>query len=88
MLCKIFSEDIDVPLRSAWQGANLAADLHERHGGIMRVGRAIIISALVTLGAAGSILAGSAIAATAAPAHSAHVQAAASSLSPDTYHHD
>ena len=39
----------------------------------MRKGRSIIISAILTLGAAGSILAGSAVPAVAASASSAHV---------------
>ena len=39
----------------------------------MRTGRSIIISVILALGAAGSILAGSAATAVAAPASSAHV---------------
>jgi len=45
----------------------------------MRTGRSIIISAILALGAAGSILAGSAAPAVAAPASTAHVVAAAHS---------
>ena len=41
----------------------------------MRTGRSIIISAILALGAAGSILAGSAAPAVAAPASTAHVVA-------------
>jgi hypothetical protein len=42
----------------------------------MRMGRSIIISAILALGAAGSILAGSAAPAVAAPASTAHVAVA------------
>jgi hypothetical protein len=48
----------------------------------MRVGRAIIIPAILALGAAGSILAGSAAPVMAAQAPIAHVQAAAPSATP------
>jgi hypothetical protein len=50
----------------------------------MRIGRAIIIPAILALGAAGSILAASAMPAAAGPAPSVHVQAAAA---PNTYYH-
>ena len=43
----------------------------------MRKGRSIVISAILALGAAGSILAGSAVPVVAASASSAHVVAAA-----------
>jgi len=43
----------------------------------MRIGRRIIIPAIVSLGVAGSVLAGPAISVAAGPAHAAHVQAAA-----------
>jgi len=43
----------------------------------MRKGRSILISAILALGAAGSILAGSAVPVVAASASSAHVVAAA-----------
>ncbi len=48
----------------------------------MRIGRTVIIPAILALSVAGSILVGSAAPAVAAPAHSAHVVAAA----PETYH--
>ena len=43
----------------------------------MRIGRRIIIPAIVSLGVAGSVLAGPAISVVAGPAPAAHVQAAA-----------
>jgi hypothetical protein len=51
----------------------------------MRIGRAIIIPAIVALSAAGSILVGSAASVAAAPATSAHVVVTASSASPDSF---
>ncbi|GEM_PF-2408908 len=51
----------------------------------MRVRRTIIVSAILALSAAGSILAGSAAPVAAAQASSAHVLAADSSASPSTY---
>ena len=54
-----------------------AADLCRRHGGIMRIRRAIIIPAILALSAAGSILAGSAVSVATAQAPSVHVLAAA-----------
>jgi len=52
----------------------------------MRIGRTIIIPAILALSAAGSILAGSVAPAAVAQAHSSHVVVTASSASPDTYH--
>jgi hypothetical protein len=49
----------------------------------MRIGRTVIIPAILALSAAGSILVGSAVPAVAAQAPSAHVVAAAT---PDGYH--
>jgi len=62
-----------------------AADLGRRHGGIMPIRRVIIIPAILALSAAGSILTGSAVSATAAQAPSVHVVAAAHAASPHTY---
>lgn len=56
-----------------------AADLGRDHGGVMRIGRKIIIPAILALGAAGSILASSAATATVAQAPAAHHVVAASS---------
>lgn len=53
----------------------------------MRMKRAIIISAILALGAAGSILAGSAVPAAAAQAPSAHGVSAASSVHKGFYYH-
>jgi len=75
-------------LRRAGDGAmQHAADLSRCHGGIMRIGRAIIIPAILALGVSGSILAGSAGSAVAAQAPSAHVLSVASHASPYTYYH-
>ena len=62
-----------------------AADLCRRLGGIMRIGRAIIIPAILALSAAGSILTGSVVSATAAQAPSVHVVTAAPAASAHTY---
>jgi hypothetical protein len=51
----------------------------------MRIRRALI-PAILTLGVAGSVLAGSAISVAAAPAPSAHVQAAAAGSQVTHYH--
>jgi hypothetical protein len=53
----------------------------------MRIGRVIIIPAILALGATGSILAGSAMPAVAGHAPSLHVQADAPSASPNLYFH-
>lgn len=54
----------------------------------MRIRRVLIIPAIVALGAVGSILSGSAMAATAAHAPSVHVQAAAASVGNNMYFRD
>jgi len=53
----------------------------------MRIKRAIIISAILALGAAGSILAGSAIPAAAAQAPGAHAVSVTSSVHHGFYYH-
>ena len=53
----------------------------------MRVGRKIVISAILALGAAGSILASSAATATAAQAPASHVVAAKVHAAPNLYYH-
>jgi hypothetical protein len=53
----------------------------------MRTGRAIIVSALLALGVAGSILASPAMSPAAGHASGAHVQAADSSVAPSVYYH-
>ena len=63
-----------------------AAGLGNRHGGIMRIRRAIIIPAILALGVAGSILSGSAMAAAAGHAPSVHVPAAAAPANPNMYY--
>jgi hypothetical protein len=52
----------------------------------MRIRRAIIIPVILALGAAGSILAGSAVPVAAAQAPIAHVLSTASSASPNVYY--
>jgi hypothetical protein len=52
----------------------------------MRIGRAVIIPAIVALGAAGSILASSAVSAAAAQASTAQVQLTSSSQ-PNLHYH-
>ncbi len=53
----------------------------------MRIGRTILIPAILTLSVAGSILAGSAISSASAHAPSVHVQASASVGSTDVFYH-
>jgi hypothetical protein len=53
----------------------------------MRIGRAIIIPAILALGVAGSTLAGSAIAVAAGSAPSVHAQAADSTQGPNLFYH-
>jgi len=67
--------------------AQRAADLGNRHGGIMRIRRVLIIPTILALGVAGSALSGSAMAATAGHAPVAHVQAAATSAKPKMLFH-
>jgi hypothetical protein len=64
-----------------------AADLGNRHGGIMRIRRVLIIPAILALGVAGSALSGSAMAVAAGHAPSVHVQVAVASGHPNTYYH-
>lgn len=52
----------------------------------MRIGRAIIVPAILALSAAGSILAASAAPAAAAQGPAAHVAAATFSMHPDVYY--
>lgn len=53
----------------------------------MRIGRAIIIPAILALGVSGSILAGSAASVAAVHTPTVHVQSAAASTSPDLVYH-
>jgi hypothetical protein len=53
----------------------------------MRIGRAIILPAILALGVAGSLLTGSAMSAAAGHEAGAHVQAAAASAIPDILYH-
>ncbi len=53
----------------------------------MRIGRAIIIPAIVALGVAGSALSGSVVSAAAGHTASVHVQASAPSVTPYMVYH-
>jgi hypothetical protein len=53
----------------------------------MHIGRAIIIPAILALGASGSILAGSAVAVSVAQAPAAHAQLTAARQVPNLYYH-
>jgi len=64
-----------------------AADLGRSHGGIMRIGRTIIIQAIVALGAAGSIAASVAVPAATVAAPSSHVHAVAVAAAPNSWYH-
>jgi hypothetical protein len=52
----------------------------------MRIGRDLIIPAILALGVAGSLLTGSAMPVAAGPVASVHVQAAAASASPKVFY--
>ena len=64
-----------------------AADLGKSHGGVMRRGRNIIISAILALSAGGSILASAAVPAAVTQASGANVHVAAYAASPNTWYH-
>ena len=81
------SHDVDAPRKVGRQG-NLAADLGSCHGGIMRIGRAIIIPAILALSMAGSVLAAAEMSAAAEHAPSVHVQETASSAGALVHYHD
>jgi hypothetical protein len=79
---EITPHDVKTPCRLAEPDRG-AADLGIRRGGIMRTGRAIIISAIIALGTAGSVLASPAMFAAAAghaPSAQVHTVAAAPKL--------
>ncbi len=63
-----------------------AAYLVSPLGGALRIGRRILIPAVLTLGVAGSVLPATAIAPVAAPAHSAHAPAIASGATPQVFY--
>jgi hypothetical protein len=62
-----------------------AADLGRSNGGVMRIGRTIIIQAILVLGAAGSIAASVAVPATTVAAPSSHVHTVA--MAPNSWYH-
>lgn len=62
-----------------------AADLGRSNGGVMRIGRTIIIQAILTLGVAGSIAASAAVPATTVAAPSSHVHTVA--MAPNSWYH-
>ena len=63
------------------------ADLGRSHGGVMRIGRTVIIQAIVALGAAGSIATSVAVPATTVAAPSTHVHTVAFKAVPRTWYH-
>ena len=63
-----------------------AADLGRNHGGVMRKGRNIIISAILALGASGSILASVAVPAATMQASGTHAHVVALSTVHTLYH--
>ena len=67
------------------QPVSPVADLRSCHGGIMRIGRRIIIPAILTLSVAGSVLAPSELAVTATSAPGVHVQTTVHHAVLDTY---
>jgi hypothetical protein len=64
-----------------------AADLGTSHGGVMRIGRTIVIHLIVALGAAGSIAASVAVPASAVAAPSAHAHTVAIAKAPNSWYH-
>jgi hypothetical protein len=64
-----------------------AADLGRSHEGDMRIGRTIIIQAIVTLGLAGSIAASVAVPAVTVAAPSSHVHTVAVAHAPNSWYH-
>jgi hypothetical protein len=53
----------------------------------MRIGRAVIIPAILALGMAGSILSGSAMTVAAGHAPSVHAQASGGAIAPNMFYH-
>lgn len=73
-------------MQVAERGAAWGRGRHKPHGGIMRIRRAIIIPALLALGAAGSAVAGSAMSAAAGHAPAAQTQVVAAAATATHYH--
>jgi hypothetical protein len=71
----------------AGTAAQQAADLGNRHGGIMRIRRALITPAILALGVVGSLLTGSAIPVAAGHVATAQTQAAAATAIPKMLYH-
>ena len=67
---------------------NPVADLGDCDGGVMRVGRAIIIPAILALSVAGSVVTGAEVAVAAVHASAVHPHTTAPSINIYTYHHD
>jgi hypothetical protein len=59
---------------AGWRRGREAADLPECCGGVMRIGRTVLIRVILALGVAGSVLAGAEMSAAAAGTPSVHVQ--------------
>ena len=83
---EITPHDVDRPRRLAVPCDGLLA-WRNRHGGIMRIRRAIIIPAILALGAAGSILSATGMSAEAGSAPSVHVPTSVASGSPHILYH-
>jgi hypothetical protein len=64
-----------------------AADLGRSNGGVMRIGRTIIIQAIVALGVAGSIAASIAVPATTAAAPSSPAHSVTVAAAPNSWYH-
>lgn len=77
--------DLDPPLRSAGRYDGLLAWAVAPEE-TMRIGRTIIIPAILALGVTGSVLSSSAATAAAGHAPSSHVLAATSAPAPDVYY--
>jgi len=81
------SHGLDAPYWSARRG-NLAADLGEHYGGVMRIIPGIIIPAILALGVAGAILSGAEMTVAAAHAPGAHAHVVAMSSIPLSKYHN
>jgi len=75
------------PGSSVSRGAAFPAGPSSCGGGVMRIGRAFIIPAILALGVAGSALVGSAIPAAASNVSVAHVQTTGLTIGTNMFHH-
>lgn len=77
---------LDAPLSPAGPG-EYGADLAKRCGGVMRIGRAIVIPAILALSVAGAALTGSEASVAAAQASGTAVHTTAISSTPNVLYH-